>query len=165
LSGEFALGVKCWRITKWAERGDSLDTNAYVSDAIHGGGATRAFTATLKARWKVFVCPTILTELERVIRTKFNRSQFFANATVQYLRDVLEVAEEPMTRHHVAGDRDDTAILRAAMTAGVDCLVTGDAKLLALSPIEGVRIITLAEYLHVLQAKSRLRPRLAPRSS
>jgi putative PIN family toxin of toxin-antitoxin system len=129
-----------------------FDTNVLVSDAIHGGSATRAITATLQARWKVFVCQTILTEVERVIRTKFSRSQSFANATVETLRDVSEVAEEPMSRHHVAGDPDDPPILRAAMAASVDYLVTGDAKLLALSPVEGVRIITLAEYLHVLQS-------------
>jgi putative PIN family toxin of toxin-antitoxin system len=129
-----------------------FDTNVHVSDAIHGGSATRAITETLKARWKVFVCQTILTEVERVIRTKFNRSQSFANATVETLRDVSEVAEEPLSRHHVPGDPDDTPILRAAMAAGVDYLVTGDAKLLALSPVEGVRNISLAEYLHVLQS-------------
>jgi predicted nucleic acid-binding protein len=93
-----------------------------------------------------------LTEVERVIRTKFNRSQSFANATVQTPRDVSEVAEEPLSRHHVPGDPDDTPILRAATAASVDYLVTGDAKLLALSPMEGVRIISLAEYLHVLQS-------------
>jgi uncharacterized protein len=129
-----------------------FDTNVHVSDAIHGGGATRAITATLDARWKIFVCPTILSELERVIRTKFNRSQSFGHATVQTLRDISEAADEPMTRHHVPGDPDDTPILNAAMAAGVDYLVTGDAKLLALSAVEGVRIITLAEYLHVLQS-------------
>jgi len=129
-----------------------FDTNVHVSDAIHGGSATRAITATLKARWKVFVCPTILTEVERVIRTKFNRSQSFANATVEILRDVSEVADEPVTRHHVPGDPDDSPILRAAMAAGVDYLVTGDAKLLALSSVEGVRIISLTEYLRVLQS-------------
>jgi len=129
-----------------------FDTNVHVSDAIHGGGATRAMTATLKARWKIFVCQTILTEVDRVIRTKFNRSRSFANATVQTLQDISEIAEEPQSHHHVPGDPDDTPILRAAVAAGVDYLVTGDAKLLALSPIEGVRIITVAEYLNVLQA-------------
>ena len=129
-----------------------FDTNVHVADAIYGGSAARAITATLEARWKIFVCQTILTELERVITKKFNRSQSFANATVQMLRDVAEVAEERMTRHHVGGDSDDTPILRAAMAASVDYLVTGDTKLLALSPVEGVRIISLAEFLQVLQS-------------
>ena len=113
---------------------------------------TRAITATLKARWKVFDCPTILTEVDRVLRTKFNRSPSFANATVQALRDTSEIAAEPLSRHRVPGDPDDTPILRAALAASVDYLVTGDAKLLALSPMEGVRIISIAEYLHVLQS-------------
>jgi putative PIN family toxin of toxin-antitoxin system len=129
-----------------------FDTNILVSDAIYGGVATRAITATLNARWKIFVCPTILTELDLVIRSKFNRSQSFASATVQTLRDISEIADELVTRHQVPGDPDDTPILRAAMAAGVDYLVTGDTKLLALSPMEGVRIITIAEYLHVLQS-------------
>jgi putative PIN family toxin of toxin-antitoxin system len=129
-----------------------FDTNVHVSDAIYGGRATGAITATLNARWKIFVCPTILTELERVIRTKFNRSQSFANATIQTLRDIAEVAEESLSRQHVPGDPDDMPILRAAMAAGVDYLVTGDAKLLAMSAVEGVRVITLADYLHVLQS-------------
>jgi putative PIN family toxin of toxin-antitoxin system len=128
-----------------------FDTNVHVSDAIYGGHATRAITATVMARWKIFVCPTILSELDRVIRTKFNRSHSFANATVQTLRDVSEVADEPVSHHRVPGDADDSPILRAALAASVDYLVTGDAKLLAVSPIEGVRIVTLAEYLRVLQ--------------
>jgi putative PIN family toxin of toxin-antitoxin system len=129
-----------------------FDTNVHVSDAIYGGAATRAITATLTARWKVFVCPTILTELSRVIRTKFNRSQSFANATVQTVRDIAELAEEPISQHCVPGDPDDSPILRAALAASVDYLVTGDAQLLALSPVEGVQIIALAEYLEILQS-------------
>jgi putative PIN family toxin of toxin-antitoxin system len=129
-----------------------FDSNVHVSDAIHGGGATRAITATLKARWKIFVCQTILTEVDRVIRTKFNRSRSFANATIQTLRDISEIAEEPLSRHQVPGDPDDTPILRAAIAAGVDYLVTRDKNILALDPMEGVRIISVAEYLRVLQA-------------
>ena len=129
-----------------------FETNVLVSDAIYGGVATRAITATLKARWKVVVCPTILTELDRVLRSKFNRSQSFAHATVQTLRDVSEVMDEPISRHQVLGDPEDTPILRAALAAGVDYLLTGDTELLGINPIESVRIIPRSEYLHVLQS-------------
>jgi putative PIN family toxin of toxin-antitoxin system len=129
-----------------------FDSNVHVSDAIHGGACTRAIEATLKARWKIFVCQTILTEVDRIIRTKFNRSRSFASATIQTLRDISEIAEEPLSRHRVPGDPDDTPILRASIAAGADYLVTRDSKLLALNPMESVRIITVAEYLDVLQA-------------
>jgi putative PIN family toxin of toxin-antitoxin system len=123
----------------------------HVSDAIYGGVAARAIAATLEARWKIFVCPTILNEIDVVIRSKFNRSPRFANATIQHLRDSAEVANESLSRHQVPGDANDTPILRAAIASSVDYLVTGDAKLLALNPTEGVRIIALGEYLRILQ--------------
>jgi predicted nucleic acid-binding protein len=106
---------------------------------------------TLEARWKIFICDTILTEVHRVLREKFNRSRAFAAATVQTLRDTTTIADEPISRHRVEGDPHDTPILRAAIGAGVDYLVTGDARLLALNPVEGVQIVNLAEYLRVLQ--------------
>lgn len=83
---------------------------------------------------------------------KFGRDAGLARMAVQTFRDVFRMAEEPLTKHHVPGDEDDTPILRAALWAGVDYLVTRDAKLLALNPVEGVRIIPLVEYLQIFQA-------------
>jgi predicted nucleic acid-binding protein len=111
-----------------------FDSNIHGSDAIFGGVAERAVDLTLEARWKIFICDTILTEVHRVLREKFNRSRAFAAATVQTLRDTTTIADEPISRHRVEGD-----------------LVTGDARLLALNPVEGVQIVNLAEYLRVLQ--------------
>jgi putative PIN family toxin of toxin-antitoxin system len=134
-----------------------FDTNIYVSDAIFGGAASRAVTATVAARWKVFVCQTILTEVHRVIHTKFSRSQAFAKLAVQAVRDIAELTDEPMSRHRVEGDPDDAPILRAAIGAGVDYFVTADKKLLALSPADGVRIITLAEFVEILRVHGLIR--------
>lgn len=50
------------------------------------------------------------------------------------------------------GDSNDTPILRAAIAAGADYLVTRDSKLLALNQIQGFRIITVADYLAELRA-------------
>jgi putative PIN family toxin of toxin-antitoxin system len=128
-----------------------FDSNVHISDAIYGGAASRAVTATVEARWRIFVCDTILDEVFHVLRTKFNRSKGFAHATVQALRDMAEIADERESRHQVPGDPSDTPILHAAIGAGVDYLVTGDSKILAINRVEGVRIINLTDYLHMLQ--------------
>lgn len=128
-----------------------FDSNIHISDAIFGGAAARAVDATLKARWKVFVCQTILNEVGRVIREKFNRSHGFANSMVRMIGDIAEIVDEPASRHEVVGDASDTPILRAAIGAGVDYLVTGDSQILSLRAVEGVHIITLSEYLRVLE--------------
>lgn len=128
-----------------------FDSNVHISAAVFGGAAARAVDATIEARWKIFACETILTETPRILREKFHAPESLANAAVQALRNVCRMADERRTHHHVPGDPNDTPILRAALAAGVDYLVTRDAQLLALNPTEGVRIITLADYLHILQ--------------
>ncbi len=97
------------------------------------------------------MCPTILSEVDEVLRIKFNRNSSFVSHTLQVIRDICDLAEEPATRHQVAGDSDDSPILRAALSAGVDYLVTRDGRLLAMNPTETVRIISLADYLQLLR--------------
>lgn len=128
-----------------------FDSNIHISDAIFGGAAGRAIDATVDARWKIFISESILAEMRRVICDKFNRTKAFANSVSHALRENYELADEPRTHHQVPGDPNDTPILRAALAAGVDYLVTRDAKLLALNPTESIRIITLTDYLHILQ--------------
>lgn len=128
-----------------------FDSNILISAAVFGGAAMRAFKATTKARWKLFASEYILTETGQVIRDKLGGSPGFTRAAVHAFRQACEIADDPRMRHHVPRDPDDTPVLRAAIAAGVDYLVTRDADLLTLNPTEGVRIITLAEYLHILQ--------------
>jgi hypothetical protein len=73
-----------------------FDSNVHISDALFGGAAAQVVAATLQARWKVFVCETILTEVDRVIRIRFDRSRAFANATIQVIRDTCQIADEPL---------------------------------------------------------------------
>ena len=128
-----------------------FDSNVHVSAAVYGGAGARAVRVTLRAHWKVFISEFILDETRRIIRDKFGRSPAIVNSTIDTLSDVCEIVEEQRAKHHVPGDPNDTPILRAALAAGVDYLVTRDAELLALNPTESVRISTLAEYLHILE--------------
>lgn len=59
-------------------------------------------------------------------------------------------AEVPM-------DAKDNPILQAALACGADYLVTNDRHLLALNPIQGLRIISMNDYFHVLQAAGHLK--------
>jgi predicted nucleic acid-binding protein len=46
----------------------------------------------------------------------------------------------------VPDDPKDNEILKAALTAGVDYLITNDPHLLAFYPYEAIRIISMTEY-------------------
>lgn len=65
---------------------------------------------------------------------------------------------EPGASHHnVPEDIKDTPILRAAVAAGVDYLVTNDRHLLPLDPYEGVRILSMTQYLELLVNEGMIR--------
>jgi predicted nucleic acid-binding protein len=51
---------------------------------------------------------------------------------------------------------DDSPILRAALTASVDYLVTNDPHLLDLSPYEGLRNVSMSAYYRLLHAEGLL---------
>jgi len=53
--------------------------------------------------------------------------------------------------HEVLDDPADSPILRAALDAGVDFLVTNDEHLRALDPYESLRIISMTEYFEILE--------------
>ena len=60
------------------------------------------------------------------------------------------LVEPGSSRRQVPGDPADSPILQAALSAGVDYLVTNDAHLLTLSPYEGLRIVSMAKYHRLL---------------
>jgi putative PIN family toxin of toxin-antitoxin system len=128
-----------------------FDSNIYVSDAIYGGAAAKAIKSSINARWRIFVSDFIVGEVERVLREKFHRDKKFISEVVADMRDGTHRVEEVSSRHRVLDDPADTPILRAALAAGVDYLVTGDGVLLAMNPHESLRIISLAEYIEILR--------------
>ncbi len=63
------------------------------------------------------------------------------------------MVEPGASRHEVPSDANDSPILRAALEAGVDYLVTNDRHLLDLHPYEGFRIVSITTYHQLLAAE------------
>lgn len=127
-----------------------FDTNVYVAEAILGEAAEAMLAATENASWRIFVSDYLLEEIERVLTDYLGFSDRLARLTRQRTaRRAIYIAERP-SRHVVPNDPADSPILRAALEAGADFLVTNDKHLLALSPYEGLRILSMAEYYELL---------------
>jgi hypothetical protein len=54
---------------------------------------------------------------------------------------------EPSLEIEACRDKDDNKLLAVALSGETDCLITGDADLLALDPFEGLPILTPAAFL------------------
>jgi predicted nucleic acid-binding protein len=134
-----------------------FDTNVYVAEALLGGAAEWMLTATLSARWRVLSSRYVLDGTERVLVDKFGFARRFARLTREraFRRAKLVVAS--IGRHHVPGDPADSPVLRAALAAGADLLVTNDTHLLALNPYQGLRIISMTDYFNLLVEEGHIR--------
>jgi predicted nucleic acid-binding protein len=115
-----------------------------------GEAAEQLVQATVKAGWRTYVSGYLLEELERVLVDSLGFSRRLAVLSRQRIVRRAQLVEPPASRHEVPQDANDSPILRAALAAAVDYLVTNDAHLLALNPYEGMRIMSMADYYHLL---------------
>ena len=92
----------------------------------------------------------LLDELANVIIDKLSFSRRLAHLTRQRALRRATLVEPRPSRHEVPQDPNDSPILRAALEAGADYLVTNDAHLLKLDPYEGLRIVSMTDYYQLL---------------
>lgn len=127
-----------------------FDTNVYVAEALLGAGAEETLAATEKAAWRIYASSYILDELERVLTERLSFSRRLALLSRTRIVRRASMVEPGASRHLVPDDIADTPVLRAAVAAGADYLVTNDRHLLDLNPYEGIRIISMTDYRQLL---------------
>lgn len=133
-----------------------FDTNVYVAEALLGETAEALIEATQQASWRIVANTYVLDEASRVLVEQLGFSARFAMLTRQRIGRRAETVEPSVSRHKVPDDRKDNPILQSAIAAGCDYLVTNDRHLLTLSPYEGLRIVSMTEYHHLLIAEGHL---------
>jgi putative PIN family toxin of toxin-antitoxin system len=127
-----------------------FDTNVYVAEALLGEAAATMIAVTQQAGWRIFTSEYVLDELVRVLAEYRHFSVRFAKRSRRRVLRRSQLIEISPSRHQVPDDVKDNPILVAALTAGVDYLVTNDHHLLSLDPYEGIRIISMSDYYNFL---------------
>jgi putative PIN family toxin of toxin-antitoxin system len=133
-----------------------FDTNVYIAEVLLGGAAEQIVAATLKARWRIFSSGYVLDETERVLTEKFSFSRRLGRLSRERARRRATLVLPRSSRHRVPYDPDDNPVLRAALSAGADLLVTNDKHLLALHPYESLRIISMTTYFDLLVSEGHI---------
>ena len=84
-------------------------------------------------------------------RTNTSRERSLAE-----FRCLAEVIEPPPLPQPVCRDPDDDKVLALALAAKVEFIVSGDKDLLSLSSFEGVRIVTPADAIALIDARGKV---------
>ena len=142
-----------------------LDTNVLASAA-----ATRGLCADVLrevfAFHELFISEQLLAELRRVLRLKFGVSRDLIDDFIWLLEQDGVPAEPTHLPRIELKDKDDLAIVGAAITAEVEVLVTGDKELLDLGRITNLEILSPRQFWEKLKAQQQRGPeRGEPRRS
>jgi putative PIN family toxin of toxin-antitoxin system len=138
-----------------------LDTNVLASGFIRrnpGAAPTRILDAWVAGRFELIYSDEIITELERTFQSPYFARRLSRGQIGQAL--LLLIGEATRTEINVlvsgvATHPEDDRILAAAVSAGVDYLVTGDTSLQALGSLQNVQIVNPRGFLGRLDPSPR----------
>jgi uncharacterized protein len=99
----------------------------------------------------------VLSELKRVLRTKFGVAQDLIDDFISLMREDTVLAEPGQLPTVEIQDQDDLPILSAAISAGADVFVTGDKEILDIVRIEKPAILSPRQFWEKLKAQPRRR--------
>jgi putative PIN family toxin of toxin-antitoxin system len=125
----------------------TVDANIFVSAIVFGGKPAALLLKAVEGDVDVATSQPILDEVFRVLREKFGLSAAeLAEAEARICSFTRRVAPTH-TLDVIHEDPDDNRILECAVSSGSDVIVTGDKDLLRRESYEGIRIMTVADFL------------------
>jgi len=124
-----------------------FDSNVLLAALLFPDGRVAAAVENiLDGSDDLVLSPPILREILSVLARKFSRDREELSRVAVVLGEMGEIVN-PSRRLAVFRDDPDNRILECAVEGKVDAIVTGDKAMLALGEYQGIRLITLAEYL------------------
>ena len=128
-----------------------IDTNIFVSTILGGGTPFRAYTKAVTSPHNGVICTQNLDELRRIFSRKFPNKvtameRFLAVALPSL--EIIKIPIETVEEEKFIRDKDDRTIMRAAVIANVDIILTGDKDFLD-SGILHPKVMTATEFLSI----------------
>ena len=129
-----------------------LDTNVLASTVATRGLCADVLRAVL-ANHELVLSSQILTELRRTLRNKFGVPRELVTEFVSLIQRETICCEPAHLPDLDLKDKDDLAILGAAVSGRVHVVVTGDGELQELGHVSGIKIMSPREFWEALTAQ------------
>ena len=122
-----------------------LDTNVLVSAAVARGLCTDVLREVL-AKHELVVCPQILSELRRILRSKFGMPKELIEGFVGLFQQDAICPQSGTLPALNLKDKDDLGILTAARSGNAIMIVTGDKELQTLGHFFDIKIMSPRQF-------------------
>jgi putative PIN family toxin of toxin-antitoxin system len=123
------------------------DTNIYISALAFDGLPEQLLRQTELGRFNLYGSAPIFKELKIVLQSKFGWSKTEIDTAFHKLGKFVKQVR-PGKKLHVLDDEPDNRILECAIAAGADLIISGDQPLLRLRQFQGVRLLSLREFIN-----------------
>jgi putative PIN family toxin of toxin-antitoxin system len=132
-----------------------FDTNVYISAFIYSNSkAEDAYLLAVRGKVELYTSVSILTELARKLREKFQWDDSKVKAALKHISKVATVIK-PAIKITLLQDETDNRILECAKASDANLIVTGDKHLLSLREFSGVGITRIAGFLYIFENKDK----------
>ena len=128
-----------------------LDSNVLVSAFATRGLAADVLRVVL-AEHELLVPVVVLTEVERVLREKFQLPEASLAVAMQVLDSQTAVPRPTAILNVAIRDPDDAWVLASAVAGAAEILITGDADLLSVAAESPIPILTPRAFWELLRA-------------
>jgi putative PIN family toxin of toxin-antitoxin system len=126
-----------------------IDTNLLISAAYSKSGfPNQAYKKAVEPPYHAVVCEQSIEEFRRIFNRKFPNKIHAFESFIASALSVITVIPVPLQQHFdeaAIRDVNDRPILRAAIQANVDIIITGDKDFLE-SGLKSPKIMTAAEF-------------------
>ena len=135
-----------------------LDTNIFVSSLLSKAGRpAMVIDAWRASRYLLVTSPSIISEIKRVVEAPSIRKKYglgrdpIARLILLLEKDTIVVPGLSTVAGAIPKDPTDEMFLSAALDAKADLIVSGDRHLLDLGEYKGVPILTVRQFLELLE--------------
>lgn len=127
------------------------DTNVLISAFIGRGAPYESLNAVYDGKVKLVISMDMLIEFEDVIsRPKFRYTDKHIRRIMSIIFKVATVVNPVVNVDIVEEDPSDNKVIEAAITGKVKYIVTGDIHLLSLRKVKNIKIVTVNDFLKLL---------------
>jgi putative PIN family toxin of toxin-antitoxin system len=122
----------------------TADSNIYISAFQFAGNPLRLLLLAAERRIDLAVSDHIIEEVTRTLEQKFAWPKGRTDAARRSMNAIARRCSPRREISVIVDDPSDNRILECAVEAGSEYIVTGDKHLLRIARYEGIRIVTAA---------------------
>jgi putative PIN family toxin of toxin-antitoxin system len=135
-----------------------LDVNVWVSALLWGGKPAEIVKAAEQGKVRLFASEEIVREISQVLnypklRRVYEAEEMNREELIEAVLKVVQLVQATRRVKAVLEHPTDDKFLECALEARADYVVSGDKHLLKVGNYEKIQVVSVREFLEVLEAK------------